>query len=779
MKHPQTCANRCACKGSLRVLLLSLAFITPLVAYGVSYTNTWELAPGIPQGQEVVVIATDNCALRQGTMILTIIPAKTVLTCSKTQGTLVEVSHNKQTGWIQISDCFPLGINPPCAEVWCRRALVDLGAGKLVEARKSLFIAAALEPEDPVYAETYEFCTTLQTGFAELRNRTQQIEQLQAEETSKRDSAEFIRNATGFGDATLRDQRMGSASRRHQEAQALADRIREAQADLEGFYQHLRVQITSQIEQLSKQGFQHIALALEDFVVNARTFKYAREASSHEVSEQVARSIARYQDAVAKFKEGKLEEGFKTLDESLRAWEQNKLPRLAENALRPKLDELRRKNERVNELIEKGSLVEATAMIKEVQSLSSEPAATEKNLSRARAQQANSLKTQARAEEALKEGRFQVALEAATEAIRTWGFNEEAKKIQVQAEQKLVRLKEVLATARRLEDDRKWREALGALEGVRGEYSSEPDFRTTETRLREEFKASEEALSKAQTLKEAGDLAGAYDLVKRYGQPDEAQRLGTALARKLDAEGKWAEGADIFRTLGCLEDARRLEAKIRDHEENGVLADPDWIAAHKSFEAKDFTEALQLMNAVARRFPNSSLVWAFMGTLHQRLNFRGKDVPFFKRALELNSENEEAWEGLGWAFFSAGQLAQAMDAFNICIQTHPKSYRAWIGLGVCQADLERFQDAYRAFQEALKIQPDDHFATSGIARCLIEKGDTKEGVQAYQKAIRLAPDDKTRAGYWNSLAECLRKKGFDKDAQKAEARAAKLSGGKP
>ena len=107
----------------------------------------------------------------------------------------------------------------------------------------------------------------------------------------------------------------------------------------------------------------------------------------------------------------------------------------------------------------------------------------------------------------------------------------------------------------------------------------------------------------------------------------------------------------------------------------------------------------------------------------------------FRRALELDSENWEAFQGLSEALTSQGRLDEAVSAGERSVELAPfnPTNRNW--LANCYRQARRFEDGLRANIEATELQPTHLLARRSYPTHLFLAGRQQEAVELLREAL--------------------------------------------
>jgi tetratricopeptide (TPR) repeat protein len=100
---------------------------------------------------------------------------------------------------------------------------------------------------------------------------------------------------------------------------------------------------------------------------------------------------------------------------------------------------------------------------------------------------------------------------------------------------------------------------------------------------------------------------------------------------------------------------------------------------------------------------------------------------------------DQAWGGLGYAFFRVRDFAKAEQAFNRAIQLAPDSAEAEFYLGAIASERGNIAVAANHFRKATKLRPDYAAAYYFLGRCLSQEKKLAGAEEAFSAAIRYQP----------------------------------------
>ena len=110
----------------------------------------------------------------------------------------------------------------------------------------------------------------------------------------------------------------------------------------------------------------------------------------------------------------------------------------------------------------------------------------------------------------------------------------------------------------------------------------------------------------------------------------------------------------------------------------------------------------------------------------------GEAMISFNKAIELDPNNVNAWNGLGWATFNSGRSAEAEKAFHKVLDLQPEHPAALNGLGQIYLSQKKYDEAETYL---LKAAPQAPAAWYGLARIYLLQGKFDQAQEWAQKLV--------------------------------------------
>ena len=108
-------------------------------------------------------------------------------------------------------------------------------------------------------------------------------------------------------------------------------------------------------------------------------------------------------------------------------------------------------------------------------------------------------------------------------------------------------------------------------------------------------------------------------------------------------------------------------------------------------------------------------------------------------AINLNSDNANAYFGRGTAYAELNQYETAISDYNNAIQLNPNLYQAYYNRGNAYFDLNQYEHAISDYSNAIQLNPNDYQAYYNRGNAYYNQNQYERAIQDYSKAIELNP----------------------------------------
>jgi Flp pilus assembly protein TadD len=318
-------------------------------------------------------------------------------------------------------------------------------------------------------------------------------------------------------------------------------------------------------------------------------------------------------------------------------------------------------------------------------------------------------------------------------------------------------------------DQRRFTEAVGLVEGLRVERSVDRAIASLESILRNARESgpvnallARALLSKSQLARRPALVEQALVYARRGVQrgPDDPESH-TTLGKVLCASGQYADAEASF--------YRALKLRPDDAEATAGLADSLAGQGRASDADAMYRKALALR-------PDSAATHLRYGVFCylKKTNGYEQAVALFRKAIELAPESAHAYANLGGALQALNRHDEALIAYRKSLEIAPTA-AGWSNLGTLQFILSRYDEARGSFRRAADLAPGDPLMWANLGDACLAAKDAACGAGAWPRAnsaaraaLEINPSD---ALIRSILASSLVKNGDAEAAQREIARA--------
>lgn len=212
--------------------------------------------------------------------------------------------------------------------------------------------------------------------------------------------------------------------------------------------------------------------------------------------------------------------------------------------------------------------------------------------------------------------------------------------------------------------------------------------------------------------------------------------------------------ADLNRNDEAIAHLRKL-VEARPDEMRGYIALGGVYASKEDFRA-----AADLYDKAVERLanpqPENWNIFYQRGIAYERLKDWPKAEPNFRKALELNPEQPQVMNYLGYSWVDKNMnLKEALEMIQKAVDLRPSDGYIVDSLGWAYYKLGRFEDAVRELERAVSLKPEDPVLNDHLGDAYWRVGRRLEATFQWSYARDLKPDPDVLASVQEKLAKGL------------------------
>jgi len=151
-------------------------------------------------------------------------------------------------------------------------------------------------------------------------------------------------------------------------------------------------------------------------------------------------------------------------------------------------------------------------------------------------------------------------------------------------------------------------------------------------------------------------------------------------------------------------------------------------------------EALNALEKALELDPEYVDAWNGKGIVLDDLGRYEEAIEAYDKALALDPEFAYAWNNKGNALGNLGRYEEAIEAYDKALALDPEYADAWYNKGIALGNLDRYEEAIEAYEKALALDSGYVAAWNNKGNALYNLGQYEEAIEAYEKALALDPE---------------------------------------
>jgi len=139
-------------------------------------------------------------------------------------------------------------------------------------------------------------------------------------------------------------------------------------------------------------------------------------------------------------------------------------------------------------------------------------------------------------------------------------------------------------------------------------------------------------------------------------------------------------------------------------------------------KSEEFAKAIKILEDLYQQQPDLDIknnlidaLFAYGGYLNDYYVLEyDESINFFKRIIELDSENYKAHYNLGIAYFNLNRFEEALNSYKIALSIKPDHKHVYYNIGLLHEKSENLENAIEAYERALEIDPNYIYAMHSL-----------------------------------------------------------------
>ena len=217
------------------------------------------------------------------------------------------------------------------------------------------------------------------------------------------------------------------------------------------------------------------------------------------------------------------------------------------------------------------------------------------------------------------------------------------------------------------------------------------------------------------------------------------QSFERAIAIDQNSLHAWEGNAESLRRLKKWNEVVEVGQRIVELRILNVKLNSDFYSdqGHSRHNAQKYAAALESYQKCLEINPQNNIAWNGLGNALQDLAKYEEAVESYQRCLEINPHYDHAWNGLGNALQGIAKYEEAIESYRRCLEINPQYDYAWNGLGNTLQGIAKYEEAFESYQKCLEINPQYDKAWNGLGNAIRSLGEYEEAIDSYQKCLEI------------------------------------------
>ena len=168
------------------------------------------------------------------------------------------------------------------------------------------------------------------------------------------------------------------------------------------------------------------------------------------------------------------------------------------------------------------------------------------------------------------------------------------------------------------------------------------------------------------------------------------------------------------------------EKLIKEAEKTDIDGEDVYIKAKRVEKMRHnfYNEMINMMESIYKDHQNDSNLLISMGIAHFIPSNNERSIQCFRKAVEVDPKDYNAWNKLGAVFAHSKHHQEAINCYKRALDLKPDYVRCWANYGIANYNINNYEEGARCYLKALSICPEIHHIWSYMRSLLILDGKT-------------------------------------------------------
>ena len=175
-----------------------------------------------------------------------------------------------------------------------------------------------------------------------------------------------------------------------------------------------------------------------------------------------------------------------------------------------------------------------------------------------------------------------------------------------------------------------------------------------------------------------------------------------------------------------------------DEEKDREFYAQHWVEKGDSlYHKKDYFSAIDAYTKAIEINPNNDEAWNNLGVISSTFKEYQTAIEFYNEAIKIKPKDDVVWTNLANAYRDSKSYDNAFKAYNKALELNPKNPKTWRNLGITHFTLKDYKKAIECCNKAVEINPKYDLAWDTLGNIYDELKNHKKASECYAKANKM------------------------------------------
>ena len=162
--------------------------------------------------------------------------------------------------------------------------------------------------------------------------------------------------------------------------------------------------------------------------------------------------------------------------------------------------------------------------------------------------------------------------------------------------------------------------------------------------------------------------------------------------------------------------------------------------AKQKMRKRKFNAAIEILTPAIQTDARNADLFNCLATANYLAGDLDEALKAFQQVTKIKPTLAAAWVNIGAVYNRQGKYQEAVRALRKGVQRDKRAAQGYYNLGIAQKGLNRLAMAATAYKDAIRVDPQMAEAYQNLGNVYLEMGNSRQAITSFKKALELRPD---------------------------------------